>query len=271
MRHPMIFCPHSAHPSHDQSLRLQRWVVVFCCLVAFASPSKAVDYSEAKALFSPGEQDYCFDDSAAGGKGPGPKYRARSKDRWVALIQIGRKWFLEEAVVTRSGKVSARRGKPLYFFKRSAFPFKLGEVSRAKLDGGLQDPESNPAKTEQVISFKQRQWTWVEWGGSEGQFYLSDGISRWTTSPTYDGSGPLVKSGDVRFPESYAKADYVRDGYDGGHYVGWAGDINGDGLLDLITDFRDKEVWGSLLWMGTQSLAHKMDFRIVLSSSDGCS
>jgi hypothetical protein len=213
----MIYCPQSTNFSRGRSLRFQCWGVVFCCLVAFASPSKAVDYSEAKDLFPSGEQDYCFDD--LGGKGQGPQYRARSKDSWVALVQIGRKWFLEEAVVTKAGKVATRRGKPLYFFKRSVFPFNLGEVSPAKLEGALPDPDSNPAKTEQVISFNQRQWTWVEWGGYDGEFYLSDGILQWTTSQTYDGSGPLVKIGDVRFPESHAKADYVRDGGDGGQHV----------------------------------------------------
>lgn len=225
-----------------------------------AIPSQS--YEQAKAIFPDGEQDHCFD---------GP-YRAKKKDRWLVMVNVGDKWLLTDAVITSEGRVEAKDGKAAYFFKHRNLPLKNGPIATAEISS---IPTGNVNVSEVVFIFQDETWKWVEWGVREKSFFLSNGKTKWTLAESSGKQSKRLARLNVDVPPSYRKRTSPTDrrgrDYENGSYkLVWAGDLNADGLLDLIVAWSGKETWGHHLWLG-EGTARRTSFRLALNANDGCS
>lgn len=233
-------------------------VLCLCAALAVA-PLRAdaqVDYARAKGVYRAGAQDYCFD---------GP-YEAGARDRWLALVGTGSTWELQTATVRR-GRVKAVSGTPRFFVKPPGLrprPVVAANIVRPDTGNG----QSSDAK----FVFGGKTWHWVEWG--DLAFHLRQGEKRWGVEDASVDEERLVMAPhapDVP-AEVRASTERHRDDYETGSMaLLWAGDLNGDGLPDLITYRRIKEVWGAMLWTSFRDAAGEFRLRLVAREVDGCS
>lgn len=243
---------------------IRKLVIPFISLPFAITTFAGTSYSDAKDLFLPGDQDYCLDKGGMGDPHePGGKYKAGPNDRWIAMVKSSHKWRLENAGITRNGRVKSRKGIPFIFFKRSVFPFGLGDVFSTSIT--FDSLEAKNIKKSRFV-FQGQSWQWTEWSGDNSSFYLTNGIRKWSGS-----SDKLIKQSDIAIPHEYLEPSYQRDGYDGYYQLIWAGDINNDKQLDFIVSWHSKEAWGQQLWIGKKSRGSEIQFHLKLESSDACS
>lgn len=213
--------------------QLKIYLVSFLSSVSLSAFAQA-SYKEAKGIFAPSEQNYCFD---------GP-YKAKSKDKWLALVEVNGKWELQEAIV-KAGVVIEKKGVAHFFMKPKAKFLAPGSVTSADI---VQLTAKNALFSEAKFSFTNTTWRWVEWGNFA--FYLQQGDKRWVVE---DSSWPwenlVIVPGKLNVPANIRSSNQKhRDDYDvGSHILLWAGDLNNDGLLDIITRRQVKESWGTML------------------------
>jgi hypothetical protein len=162
---------------------------------------------------------------------PRPK-REAIDGYWLALtetaIQPTRLWL--EAGITSDNPAER------FFFKD--IPLRAGPIAKARVKPRK---VNNTARSEYDVAFGDARYRFIEWSGMS--FALQ------TLSPT----GKIVKTevhGEEAIPpRAYAVSAEGRDSYDGAVAIEFAGDFNGDRIVDFLLNYESKEAEGLILWL----------------------
>ncbi|MFZ6760961.1 hypothetical protein ACO0K9_27460 [Undibacterium sp. Ji50W] len=176
------------------------------------------------------------------------QYFIEANAEWYALVDSLSPKIVETRFL-KSGKLIPRSGKALFFIEANA-GVNVGTVVPASIRLLL---HSAKFYSERKISFAGKSWNWLEWGGI-GEFYIFDGVVKLTSSLD-DGGSSFMKQKNISLPKN------LGDSPDYQYTPVWAGDLNGDGLLDIIVSWTGNEVWGYDLWLGKKSQSGSQTFK----------
>jgi hypothetical protein len=178
---------------------------------------------------------------------PRPK-REAIDGHWLALtetaIQPTQLWVAQAGVASDN---SAER----FFFKD--IPLRVGPIAKARVKPRK---VNTTARSEYDVAFGDARYRFIEWGGIS--FALQ------TLSPT----GKIVKTevhGEEAIPpKAYAVSAenqdrYHDDGYDGRSGIEFAGDFNGDGIVDFLLNYWVSEASGLILWLSNPETGTRRD------------
>lgn len=150
---------------------------------------------------------------------------------WLALKQSGAVWYVTPTTV------SVANGD----YRSSELADYLIEANWRVMPGPVPGASISRSGDDFFFDFDGANYEWVQAAGAH--YYLTDGTSYW--------NGAWLKMHRADRPTAPVSTQLHRCGhYDGCHELLWAGDINRDGILDLIAWFNEGEDEGLQLWLG---------------------